>query len=48
MCTKVVHKYGCGHTIEAKAACATSRTTPCGVCNVKTVKHDEKCEDCDH
>lgn len=47
MCTKVVHKYGCGHVFEAKAPCATSRTAPCGVCNVKTVKHDEKCETCD-
>ncbi|KAH9880577.1 hypothetical protein IAQ61_000870 [Plenodomus lingam] len=30
MCTKVVHKYGCGHVFEAKAPCATSRTAPLG------------------
>jgi hypothetical protein len=48
MCTKVVHKYGCGHEIAEKAPCATSRTAPCGVCNTKTVKHDEKCDRCDH
>ncbi|KAH4208409.1 hypothetical protein HBI95_090270 [Parastagonospora nodorum] len=44
MCLKVVHKYGCGHETAATAPCATSRTSPCGVNNVKTVKHEEKCE----
>jgi hypothetical protein len=48
MCLKVVHKYGCGHETVATAPCATSRTAPCGVNNVKTVKHEEKCEQCDH
>jgi hypothetical protein len=47
MCLKVVHKYGCGHETAATAPCATSRTSPCGVNNVKTVKHEEKCEQCD-
>ncbi|EAT78373.1 hypothetical protein SNOG_14136 [Parastagonospora nodorum SN15] len=42
MCLKVVHKYGCGHETAATAPCATSRTSPCGVNNVKTVKHEEK------
>jgi hypothetical protein len=47
MCVKVVHKYGCGHEHVEKATCATSRTTNCNVNNVKTVKHDEKCDSCD-
>jgi hypothetical protein len=48
MCLKVVHKYGCGHEQVATAPCATSKTSACGVNNVKTVKHEEKCETCDH
>jgi hypothetical protein len=48
MCLKVVHKYGCGHETSATASCATSRTSACGVNNVKTIKHEEKCEQCDH
>jgi hypothetical protein len=48
MCLKVVHKYGCGHEHVATAPCATSKTSACGVNNVKTVKHEEKCETCDH
>lgn len=48
MCTKVVHTYSCGHEVTEKAPCATSRTASCGVCNTKTVKHDEKCDSCDH
>lgn len=48
MCTKVVHTYGCGHQHAEKAPCATSRGADCRTLNVKTVKHDEKCESCDH
>ncbi|KAF2196673.1 hypothetical protein GQ43DRAFT_382736 [Delitschia confertaspora ATCC 74209] len=50
MCTKVIHQYSCGHQVVEKAPCATSRGAPgtCGVLNTKNVKHDEKCDRCDH
>ncbi|XPS79870.1 hypothetical protein M3J09_011840 [Ascochyta lentis] len=47
MCTKVVHTYGCGHSTTDRAPCAASRSANCGVSNVKTVKHEEKCDSCD-
>lgn len=48
MCTKVVHRYSCGHETADKAPCAKSKTTICGVNNVKVVKVDDKCDRCDH
>lgn len=48
MCQKFVHTYSCGHQMVQKAECATSRSTNCGVLQVKNIKHDEKCDSCDH
>ncbi|OCL07643.1 hypothetical protein AOQ84DRAFT_294691 [Glonium stellatum] len=49
MCTKVIQQYSCGHQVVGKAPCATSRGgSPCGVLKTTVVKHDEKCDSCDH
>ncbi|KAF2808397.1 uncharacterized protein BDZ99DRAFT_521952 [Mytilinidion resinicola] len=48
MCQKFVHTFSCGHQMVQKAECATSRSTNCGVLQVKNIKHDEKCDSCDH
>ncbi|OCK85518.1 hypothetical protein K432DRAFT_26667, partial [Lepidopterella palustris CBS 459.81] len=48
MCTKVINQYSCGHQVVEKAPCATSRSAVCGVLNTKTIKHEDKCERCDH
>jgi hypothetical protein len=49
MCNYVTHEYaGCGHKVTEKAECATSRAgQACGIRNNKTVKHADKCDDCD-
>jgi hypothetical protein len=48
MCTRIHHTYACGHVVSEKAPCAASRSTNCGENKVKNVKHDEKCDRCDH
>ncbi|CAI6339447.1 unnamed protein product [Periconia digitata] len=48
MCNTFVHTYQCGHTIREKAPCAPSRAGPCGVDKTTKVKHDSKCDSCDH
>jgi len=48
MCMKIVRTYSCGHQLVEKAECATSRSTNCGKLEVKSIKHDEKCDSCDH
>ena len=44
MCTKVVHKYACGHELVETAPCANKKAGDCKRENVKNVPHTEKCE----
>ena len=45
-CTKVFHKYICGHTKIEIAACAVSKRTECGVMNPRHVSHNSICLPC--
>jgi len=44
MCTKVVHKYGCGHQLVETAPCANKRAGACRGITEKIVNHTEKCD----
>ena len=44
MCTKVIHKYGCGHQLVDTAPCAGLRSGACKGVNEKVVSHTEKCD----
>ena len=47
MCTEIFHGYICGHGVKELARCATSRSANCGRTARKSVKHDERCDNCD-
>ena len=44
MCTKFVHKYGCGHQLVETAPCANKRAGACKGVTEKVVPHVEKCD----
>ena len=46
MCTKVTHKYGCGHELVETAQCADKRAGRCNRVREMVVPHAEKCDRC--
>ena len=44
MCTRIVHKYGCGHQLVEIAQCADKRAGNCKGVKDMVVPHTEKCD----
>ena len=46
MCTKVIHKYSCGHKKIDHAPCAGKKGNSCKGVKELTHEHNEKCDEC--
>jgi hypothetical protein len=44
MCTRLIHKYACGHQLVETATCANQRCGACKGVTDKVVVHAEKCD----